>query len=222
MIPRWMTFTAVALVTLSLVPLALVARARQQKSEQPRIHLVPDMDNQSKYKTQKASPLFADGRTMRMPVANTVARGELHADDHMYQGKNADGSWATTFPEPMTSAMIRRGQDRYNVYCFPCHGLSGFGNGPVAQRADQLAEGTWVPPSSMHDPVVLGRPVGHIFNTISHGIRNMPSYGGQIAVEDRWDIVAYVKALQKTQNPVVTIAPIPMPTSAPAAAPRKP
>jgi mono/diheme cytochrome c family protein len=206
MLPRWITFTLISLAVLSLLPLALVARARQSRSEQPRIHLVPDMDNQGKYKSQKSSPLFADGRTMRMPVPNTVAREELRADAGLFAGTEADGRFVDSFPVPVTMPLIQRGQERYNIYCFPCHGLSGYGNGPVAKRADQLAEGTWVPPSSLHDPLVRSRPLGHLFNTISNGIRNMPSYGGQIPVEDRWAIVAYVKALQKSQNPAAGMA----------------
>lgn len=200
MIPRWMVYSVVALVVLSWVPLALIARSRASKSEQPRVHLVPDMDSQSKYKAQKVNALFADTRAMRQPVLGTVARGELRDDDHRYRGMNADGSWATRFPLPVTPQLLERGQNRFNIYCYPCHGYAGEGNGPIAVRADRLQEGTWIPPSNLSDDVVVGRAVGHIFNSISNGIRTMPSYAAQIPVDDRWAIVAYVRALQRSHR----------------------
>jgi mono/diheme cytochrome c family protein len=204
--PRWIIYVTVALVALSWVPLALIAKARETRNDSTRIHLVPDMDNQTKLKAQKSSPLFADGRANRMPVAGTVARGELRDDDLLHRGKASNGAWADRFPTPVSLEMIQRGRDRFNIYCYPCHGESGYGNGPIAVRAAELEEGTWVPPSNLHDPVVTKRTVGHLFNSITNGIRNMPSYGDQIPVADRWAIVAYVKALQKSQNAAVTLA----------------
>jgi mono/diheme cytochrome c family protein len=103
--------------------------------------------------------------------------------------------------------MLLRGQERFNIYCSPCHGLTGAGDGLVSRRADALQEGTWVPPLTFHGDQVRGRPVGHLFNTITHGIRNMPAYGAQIPAEDRWAIVAYVRALQRSQN--ATVADVP-------------
>jgi mono/diheme cytochrome c family protein len=183
----------------ALVPLALVARARVSKNAEPRIHLIPDMDHQPKLRAQQLNPLFADRREMRRPVGGTVARGELALDDHYYRGQ-VEGQWAEDFPLPVTGELMHRGQERFNIYCAPCHGLDGGGRGPVAVRADELQEGTWVPPLSFHEQQVLDRPVGHIFNTITRGIRTMPAYGGQIPVGDRWAIVAYVRALQRSQH----------------------
>jgi mono/diheme cytochrome c family protein len=96
----------------------------------------------------------------------------------------------------VTESLVRRGQNRFDIFCAPCHGLDGYGDGPVAKRADALQEGTWVPPSSYHTDLVRQRPVGFIFNTITHGIRNMPAYGPQIPVADRWAIVSYVRELR--------------------------
>jgi mono/diheme cytochrome c family protein len=193
-----MRIAPIVAVAVALVPPLLVARARVVKSRQPRIHLVPDMDNQPKVRTQQYNPLFADRRAMRRPPAGTVARGDLQEDDHLYRGRVAN-DWATTFPMPVTEAMMRRGQERFNIYCAPCHGLDGAGRGPVAARAEQIG-GPWVPPLSYHQAQVRDRPHGHIFNTITNGIRTMPAYGPQIPAADRWAIVAYVRALQRSQD----------------------
>ncbi|MEW6741665.1 MAG: cytochrome c [Planctomycetota bacterium] len=197
---------AMLLGALALVPLVMVARARVSKSDLPRIHLVPDMDSQPKFKAQAANPLFADGRAMRLPVEGTVARGELHDDEHLELGK-LNGVWAETFPVAVTADLMQRGRERFDIYCAPCHGLAGAGDGIVHQRSVALQEGTWVPPTSLHDDTVRIRPVGHLFNTITRGIRNMPAYGSQIALKDRWAIVAYVRALQRSQH--ATLADVP-------------
>jgi len=198
-VPRVTVYAGFILGALALVPLALVARARASKTTEPRIHLIPDMDNQPKLQAQQLNPLFADRREMRRPVGGTVARGELALDDHYYRGQVA-GQWAGEFPIPVTGALMRRGRERFDIYCAPCHGLDGGGGGPVAVRADELQEGTWVPPLSFHEQQAVDRPVGHIFNTITRGIRTMPAYGGQIPVADRWAIVAYVRALQRSRR----------------------
>jgi len=199
--PRWFSIALVISVVLSLVPLALIARKRASFTEKPRVHLVQDMDNQPRYRAQAANPLFADGRAMRLPVEGTVARGELRADD-LYERGKTEAAWLEGLPAGTTLSdeLLLRGQQRYNVFCSPCHGLVGEGDGMVARRADRLQEGTWVPPASLHTELVRGRPDGHLFNTITHGIRTMPGYGSQIPVEDRWAVVAYLRALQLSQN----------------------
>jgi mono/diheme cytochrome c family protein len=193
------TLAIAALVALSFVPLALIARARVSNSQLPRLHLVPDMDSQPKFKAQAANPMFADSRAARPQVAGTVARGQWPRDEALHVGR-VDGEWVNAFPIPLTEPLLRRGQERYGIFCAPCHGLSGYGDGPVSVRADRLREGTWTPPSSLHTELVQSRPAGHLYNTITNGIRTMPAYGAQITVNDRWAIVAYLRALQRSQH----------------------
>jgi mono/diheme cytochrome c family protein len=157
------------------------------------------MDHQFKFKAQQENALFADRRAMRLPVEGTVARGELRENDKFYRGIEG-GDWATTFPFEITRDVMARGQQRFEIYCSPCHGLDGAGRGTVAVRALELLEAKWVPPADMHTELVRSRPVGHLFNTITNGIRTMAAYGPQIAPDDRWAIVAYVRALQRSQN----------------------
>lgn len=199
--PRWVTPLLLLLVALSLIPFAVIARARATKSASPRLHLVLNMDNQQRYAAQQANPWFADGRAMRPPIEGTIARGRLELDDHYFRG-TIDGGYADTLPDEveLTMALVERGKERYGIFCAPCHGLSGYGDGVVARRAEQLQQATWIPPTSFHVEPALTRPVGHLFHTISHGIRTMPAYGSQIPVEDRWAIVAYLRALQRSQN----------------------
>lgn len=197
--PAWVGKTLLLLFVASLLPLAWIARSRVLPSPLPRVHLVPDMDNQISYGPQQANLLFADRRSMRPPVDGTVARGQLEESDHLYRGIVGD-RFATTNPLRLTRSVLERGRGRFEIYCSPCHGLAGYGDGPVAQRAEAARFATWVPPTSMHDELVLGRSDGELFNTITHGIRTMPAYGSPIPVEDRWAIVGYVRALQLSQR----------------------
>ncbi len=197
--PRWLFYAVVVIIVLSWVPLAVILRARNTMSSKPRIHIIQDMDNQPKFKTQARNRLFADRRAMRGVVPGTVARGELDADSAYYFGKVGE-DWVETLPVPVTMQLMERGRQRFEVFCAPCHGLAGAGDGMVAKRAEELQEGTWTPPASFHSELVRGRTDGHLFNTITNGIRNMPAYAPQIPVEDRWAIVAYVRALQRSQG----------------------
>jgi mono/diheme cytochrome c family protein len=205
-VPRWLLFTVAVLVVLSWVPIALIMRARVTTSPNPRIHIVPDMDNQPKFKAQARNLLFADRRAMRPPVAGTVSRGEVLDRPELTTGRVGE-DWVETIPMTVDAAILQRGRERFNVFCSPCHGLAGYGDGMVAKRADELQEGTWTPPTSFHTDLIRQRQVGHIFNTITNGVRNMPAYGSQIPVADRWAIVAYVRALQRSQNATVDDVP---------------
>ena len=205
--PRWLISIVVILVALSWIPVALILRARTVKKSEPRIHIIQDMDNQPKVKAQSRFMLFADRRGMRPPVPGTVARGSVIDNPALELGKADGDAWVEEGPVPVTMPLLERGRQRYEIYCSPCHGLSGYGDGMVSQRADQLQEGTWTPPTSFHTDLVRTRPDGHLFNTISNGIRNMPSYGSQIPVDDRWAIVAYVRALQRSQNATIDDVP---------------
>jgi len=205
-LPRWLGYLVVISIALSLVPIAFIMRARVTTSSKPRIHVIPDMDKQPRYDTQSRNPLFADRRAMRPPVAGTVARGTLIGDAEITTGRIGEG-WVEVIPVDLNVGVLQRGRERYDIFCSPCHGLAGFGDGMVAKRADELMEGTWTPPTSFHSDLLRQRPDGHIFNTISNGIRNMPAYGPQIPVEDRWAIVAYVRALQRSQYATVDDVP---------------
>lgn len=193
----------------ALIPLVVVAMARNNHSESPQIHLIQDMDNQEKYKAQQAMPLFADGRAMRPPVEGAVARGArfLQEDEHFYKGF-VNNAFVTTFPasNPETGkplvideAFLHRGQQRFNIYCAACHGRDGSGSGMVNNRALEIGGG-WVQAGNLQDEEIRSRPHGHIFNTITNGIRTMPSYGERIPEIDRWAIVSYVRALQRSGN----------------------
>lgn len=206
--PRWLTSLVIILIALSWIPIALALRARTVKKTEPRIHIIQDMDNQPKVKPQSRFLLFADRRGMRPPVPGAVARGSLITDSGIALGTTADGGWVDAIPVAINVAMLQRGRERFDIFCSPCHGLAGYGDGMVSRRADQLQEGTWTPPSSLHTELIRSRQAGHLFNTISNGIRNMPAYGAQIPVEDRWAIVAYVRALQRSQNATIDDVPV--------------
>lgn len=156
-----------------------------------------DMHNQPKAKPQSKSGFFADGRTGRPPVEGTVARGELREDDHLYRGKAPDGGWATTFPFKIDAAILQRGRERYNIYCSPCHGETGLGNGMVIQR------GFAIPAANHHQQRLRDAAVGYWFDVITNGFGRMFGYAAQIPVKDRWAIIAYVRALQLSRHATI-------------------
>ncbi|MFH0793158.1 MAG: cytochrome c [bacterium] len=199
MTPRPLVFAFLILLALAPVPFVLIAQWRGSTSTKPPIHLIPDMDTQPKFKPQSRNLLFADHRAMRPSVPGTVAWDDLQTDDHLYTGK-VNGEWATTFPFEVSDEVMNRGRQRYEIYCSVCHGLTGEGDGIVQKRVERLTDVTWVPPPSYHTDTIRDRPVGHLFNTITNGIRTMPPYGPLIPVRDRWAIVAYIRALQRSQN----------------------
>jgi mono/diheme cytochrome c family protein len=203
-LPRPLTAFILVSTVLALVPLALVAKARTTKSAEPHIHVFPDMDFQPKFGAQDATLLFDNMRASRVPVEGTVARGQLKSDDQFYRGIN-NGEWTTAFPATfeVSERTMARGKERYTIYCQPCHGSSGKGDGMIHERTKQLAPGNravWVQPTSLHQDYVVRLPHGQLFNTISHGIRTMPAYAAQIPEWDRWAIVLYVRALQRSQR----------------------
>jgi len=207
-LPSALYWCVAVVLVLSLLPPLLVARYRALPKLEPRIHPILDMDLQPKYQPQAASPLFADGRAMRPPVPGSVAQGRLDADDHFYRGRSG-GQWATTLPMPVTMALAERGQQRFNIYCAVCHGLLGDGGASsvTSARAIRREDKGWVPPLSLHAPTVRGQAVGEIFNTITNGIRTMPGYASQIPEADRWAIILYVRALERSQNATVNDVP---------------
>lgn len=208
--PRPLLYVLLVVVALSLIPVGLLYKARATRSRTTtRIQVVYDMDNQFYQKAQSENDFFADGRSMRKPPQGTIASGQLRVDDAFFAGTvGNDTTFVDTMPIPLTAALMDRGQERYDVFCAPCHGLSGNGNGPVHVRAMALAEGTWTPPTDLTSQAIVDRSVGHIYNSIAKGIRNMPSYGSQIAPEDRWAVVAYVRALQLSRNAKISDVPV--------------
>ena len=210
--PKVLIYIALTMVLLAMVPPAIIARQRSVTFERPRIHIIQDMDDQIKIKAQNPSVLFNDGRGNRRDVEGTVARGELREDEHFYQGVSG-GAWAVDFPRQIQVDMklLRRGQERFNIYCQPCHGAAGYGDGIVNVRAMQLMVSpllgngtTWVQPKSLHELAIREQAIGQIFNSITNGVRTMPSYEAQVPTDDRWAIVAYVKALQRSQHAMLS------------------
>lgn len=200
-IPRALIYTIIVAGFASLIPFAAFAQARTAKMDKGRLHLMWDMDFTPGYKAQADNTLFADQRAMRKPPAGTVAQGLLRADDHLHLGRDAGGNWATTLPSTMSAddATMALGKAQFGIYCAPCHGYAGEGNGMVHQRASALGQG-WVPPTNLHDERVRELPAGEIYSAITNGIRNMPSYGSQMDDEERWAVVLYVRALQKSRR----------------------
>lgn len=166
---------------------------RGRPSENPPIHLNLNMDNQEKYRAQAESRFFADGATMRTPVPGTVARGCLDEDPAFFTGKDGAGKYVSKIPLEMTMQLLQRGQERFNIYCSPCHSRVGDGRGIMVTRG-------YVPPPSFHVDYLRDTLNGYFFDVIRNGVRNMPSYGHQIRPDDRWAIIAYLRALQRSRN----------------------
>ncbi len=264
-VPGWFHVIGATTAVVALVPIAYIAMARGDNSDAPRWQLWIDMDFQPKAKTQvlMKNDIFADGRTMRLPVEGTVARGTLYEDPRLYYGVEPDAesgevlflqqeggppepaepptqpeageqepaagssedspeietpaegegtaeepaeepatpepNWVTKFPMKVDMDMMTRGQERFKIHCSACHGLGGNGDGLVAQRALSLEQPTWVQPSNLHQDFIREYPVGKLYNTVTNGKGKMAGYREHIALEDRWAIVLYIKALQESQ-----------------------
>lgn len=182
------------LLAVLVFPLAL-AGCRGGKFQSEPVHPVMDMDQQERFEAQEKNEFFADNRAMRKPVDGTIARGNLKEDKALYQGINEDSSFVDQIPVDVTKSFIYRGKNQYEVFCTPCHGITGDGNGII--MANNYG---YVPAPSFHLDRLRNQSDGYLYSTIANGIRNMPSYATQIPVKDRWAIVAYVRALQESQN----------------------
>lgn len=167
---------------------------RGSRSTKPPLEVFPDMDRQAKYKAQAESRFFADGRTDRPLPVGVIARGELREDDEVFLGKNAAGQWLAGFPKAISvdAKLLERGRERFTLYCSPCHGALGDGNGITKQY------GMGATPS-YHDDRLRKIADGEIYNTITNGKNTMLPYADKILPEDRWAVVAYVRALQRAQ-----------------------
>lgn len=169
----------------SLAGMLLVAGCRQDMHDQPK--MIP----------QRGSDFFADHRGARPQVMNTVARGQLHEDGYFYtgvvQGANGYREEQNVMPFPVTMEVLKRGQERFNIYCTPCHSRVGNGLGEIVQRG-------YKPAANFHDQVRLAQPISHYFYVMSHGYGAMPDYSAQLTPEDRWAVAAYIRALQLSQE----------------------
>ncbi len=180
-------------------------------STKPPLEVFPDMDRQAKYHPQGPSAFFADGRADRPRPAGTVAFGRgssapdadaLKADPAYYAGKTAGGEWVRGFPAQVEigSRLLERGGQRFEIYCAPCHGALGDGNGITKQY------GMGATPT-FHDDRLRQMAEGELFNTITHGKGNMLSYADKVETSDRWAIIAYLRALQRAQTGTVADVP---------------
>ena len=160
-----------------LMMVALLAACRQ------------DMNDQPKYGPLKSSEFYRDGASSRTPPAHAVARGELHEDVVFYTGKINGKEFTAALPMPLTPALLKRGEERFNIYCSVCHGRTGEGNGMIVQRG-------FPRPPSYADERLRNAPVGYFYDVITHGYGLMYSYAARVEPQDRWAIAAYIRVLQ--------------------------
>lgn len=151
-----------------------------------------DMHDAPRYEPLEESAFFGDGGSSRVLVANTVPRGFLREDELLYTGK-LGGEIADVFPMPVTAEVMARGQERFNVFCSPCHGRTGEGNGMIVQRGFRA-------PPSYHEERLREAPAGYFFDVMTNGFGAMQDYAAQVPVADRWAIAAYIRALQLSQG----------------------
>jgi len=198
-------------VTAFLVVLTIsIAGFRGRRSTQPPVEVFPDMDRQAKYKPQAPSRFFADGRADRPLPAGVVPRGRtiardpdfLREDDFLYRGKTATGEFARGFPPQLTidANFLVRGRERYTIYCSPCHGALGDGKGITNGYG-------MVTTASYHDDRIRQMAEGEIFNTITLGKNTMFPYADKLNPEDRWAVIAYVRALERARHGTVADVP---------------
>jgi mono/diheme cytochrome c family protein len=201
-----------------LAPLAFggLAGCREQTSDDSPILLERNMYDQERYNPESFSGFFPDHRTMRLPVPGTLARDRYEDDPEVATGLLPDRSgYVLTIPQGLVQhsggaeKLVLRGQERFAIFCAPCHGLTGDGKGMVVCKRDNgtgpCTDTRGFPPlPSYEDPRLRAMPDGQLFATITHGARTMPAYGAQIPIPDRWAIVSYVRALQVSQMTAVT------------------
>ncbi|EDM75337.1 hypothetical protein PPSIR1_01137 [Plesiocystis pacifica SIR-1] len=184
---------AIALAGLTLSAVATTG-CNGNRSDAPPVHLNWNMDFQQKLEAQEANEFFADGRASRPQVEGTIARGQLKTDKHLHEGRGFDGLLVDELPKQieLSPELLERGEERYNIYCQPCHDQSGQGLGPAATRGG----GFKVAPANLHKKELQPAPLGHFYSVITYGKGTMLPYAAQIPVEDRWAIAAWVRVLQ--------------------------
>jgi mono/diheme cytochrome c family protein len=167
-----------------------------------------DMQNQPRYKPLRKSDFFADERSSRPLTPGTVPRGELRQDEYFYTGIIGKQP-GNVMPFPVTAEVLERGRQRYNIYCSPCHSEVGDGNGMIVQRGYRR-------PPSYHTDRLRSAPLGHFYDVMTNGFGAMPDYAAQVSPRDRWNITAYIRALQLSQAPPANVVPAAHKAPAPA------
>ena len=191
---------AYAIFILLVVAVLTIFGLRGTPFKSPPVEIFSDMDRQPKYKPQSESEFFADGRTDRPVPVGTVPREGFIEDVQLATGKTDAGEFASGFPVEVTLELMTRGQDRFQIFCAPCHGALGDGSGITRQYGMAATP-------SYHDDRLRDMSEGEIFNTITHGKNLMGRYGDKMSVEDRWAVIAYVRALQRTHQGTVDDVP---------------
>jgi len=202
------TFTQI-LATIGAV--GLLAACHGNRSEQPPVHLIQNMDFQARFDAQEQNDFFKDvdcagaknhacfGRAQRLPVAGTVAVGQLKDDEEYHRGRGPDGRLFDRLPAgvKLTPQLLARGEERYNIYCQPCHDSTGEGKGVATRRGG----GFKVAPANFHDPRLRAMPLAYFVDVINNGKGTMLPYAAQIPIEDRWAIAAWARTLQVARTP---------------------
>jgi len=178
-----------AVLTLVLVMVAVVGCSQHSTSEDPPIHLVQNMDDQLKVKPQSESKYYADGLAMRTPIEGTVARGQHHPDSAFFYTGMDNERYLKVNPRSDDDGLLARGEERYRIFCEPCHGAVGGGKSIMVEKK-------MPPPPSFHEFRLRDSADGYFFHVISNGLGNMPPYKYQIPPKDRWAIVSFIRALQ--------------------------
>ena len=181
--------------------LPFISSCRGDKSSSPSVILIQNMVNQTSYGPQSKNTFFKNGLATRDPVVGTVAQGEADTNSKLHQGLESgtldkNPVWVSEFPMPLTHDMLKRGQERYNIYCSPCHGYDAQNDGLVTK-----VSGGSIRPANLHDKDKIQMPVGKIYNAVTNGVNNwnMPGFQEQMSQDDRWAVVAYVRALQMSK-----------------------
>lgn len=173
----------------------MLMSCRGQLSEKPPISPQQNMQFQNRFNAQENNEFFANNMSMRPPVEGTIARGDLRQNSELFEGRDENGDFITEIPLDVTQSFLYRGQERYDTFCTPCHGKTGDGQGII-----MTGQYGYVPAPSYHRQASYDMTDGEFYSAITEGIRSMPAYNTQIKVEDRWAIVAYIRALQRSQN----------------------
>ncbi|MCS7063258.1 MAG: cytochrome c [Methylacidiphilales bacterium] len=177
---------------LTILLVIFIAGRQGDFTQRTPIEIFDDMDRQQKIKPQKPSDFFPDGRAARMPIPGTIPTHIPVENEYLYTGRIGN-RWGNGIPIPVTESLLLRGQERYSIHCAICHGATGAGNGITSQYG-------LVGIANLHQERLLKMDDGEIYNTITHGKGTMYGYGSNIQLEDRWAIVAYIRALQRSQN----------------------